>query len=171
MKTAPHGNDALALTAWAKVRMETTTGPVVPLLINSLGSAKYLAAPRTSPRRKVLDHALITATAAGLAGLPVGPGVGSSLILGTTAARLADPPCADPHADIDPATATTSATRHTRLIDMMITDAGLCANSFRRRVSGTRRLPQRRIRRACARVTETIFTARRVLPVAIRLGS
>jgi hypothetical protein len=40
MKTAPHGSDALALTACAKVLMNIATGPVVPLLISSLGSAK-----------------------------------------------------------------------------------------------------------------------------------
>jgi hypothetical protein len=48
----------------------------VPLTI-TLGSAKNRAAPRTSPWRSASDHARITFTALGAAGIPVGPGVGS----------------------------------------------------------------------------------------------
>ena len=44
--------------------------------MNLLGSAKNCAAPRTSPRRKASDHDRITLTAAGLAGIRVGAGVG-----------------------------------------------------------------------------------------------
>ena len=46
-----------------------------PLII-TLGSAKYRAAARTSPRPKALDQPSITLIDAGGAGIPVGPGVG-----------------------------------------------------------------------------------------------
>ena len=49
----------------------------MPLII-TLGSEKYRAAPRTSPRLSASDHARITATAAGRAAILVGPGVGTT---------------------------------------------------------------------------------------------
>jgi hypothetical protein len=57
----------------------TTAAPLasVPLIIR-LGSAKYPAAPCTSPWRSASAQALITATAAGRAGIPVAPGVGTT---------------------------------------------------------------------------------------------
>jgi hypothetical protein len=42
----------------------------------TLGSAKYLAAPLTSPRRRASAHSLMVLTALAVARMPVGPGVG-----------------------------------------------------------------------------------------------
>ncbi len=130
---APHGSDALARTAWAKVWMLTTTAPGPPPLTSALGSAKYFAAPRTSPWRRVVDHALMTATAAAFARFPVGGGVGiSPPSMGARSLRdtvwcaewaeLAP----DPHADVSAVVASAITAGHVRshLMTDIITDTG-----------------------------------------------
>src|SRR5947209_8226020 len=61
--SAPQGRLAFATTASARVRI-LSTEPAEPLpLANSLGRAKKLAAPLTSPWRSRVDQSRITATA------------------------------------------------------------------------------------------------------------
>lgn len=79
MNRAPHGSVSLAATAWASVwiRIRASVPPGPMPLTSSLGSWKYLAAARMSPRRRSVDQASITFTAPPLAGVPVGPGAGT----------------------------------------------------------------------------------------------
>src|ERR1700756_2045829 len=78
MNFAPQGSVTFAASASARlwilmtIALPLASGP----LIITLGSAKYAAAPATSPRRRSSDQPLITATAAASAGIPVGLGAG-----------------------------------------------------------------------------------------------
>jgi hypothetical protein len=60
-------------------------------LIMTLGSAKYRAAARTSPRANALDQFRITRTDPAAAGMPVGRGVG--IVCGPELVPPLLPPC------------------------------------------------------------------------------